>query len=141
MANTKPFVALACICEKALQEKDGVLSLIRVIDTVNVRPGTPAGIKPAIEYVAVISLKSGDIFGSFDKLQIAMRAPNGKVKRISKHTIPTMFNGGAHGVNVQIKLTIVVEEFGLFWFDVVWGDEVLTSIPLDVKAEERTGHQ
>jgi hypothetical protein len=45
MPNTKPLVAVATLCEQILGEKDGVVSVIRVVDTYYVEPpkGLPAG--------------------------------------------------------------------------------------------------
>jgi hypothetical protein len=45
MPNTKPLVAVATLCEQILEEKDGVVSVIRVVDTYHVEPpkDLPAG--------------------------------------------------------------------------------------------------
>jgi hypothetical protein len=137
--NTTPYVALACICERVLQDKDSVMSLIRVVDTyyLTIPADAPKDATPAFEVAAVISLKSGDLVGSFNKLQIVGNNPGGERKAMTEKPIPTIFNGGAHGVNVQLNLTVVVKKFGMFWFDVLWGDEVLTRIPLDVKSGQQ----
>lgn len=141
--NTKPYVALACICEKMLQDKDGVASLIRIVDTysLNIPPDAPKDVVPAFEVICVVSLKSGDLVGSFNKLQIVSNASDGERKNMSEKPIPTVFNGGAHGLNVRLNLTVVVKKFGLFWFDVMWGDEILTRIPLDVKSVPQPAKQ
>jgi hypothetical protein len=135
MSNTKPFVALACVCEKALQDADGVMSLIRVIDTffTGLQPGAPAGAFPVINFVIVVSLKSGDLKGSFDKLEIVMENPTKERKKMSDKPVRTDFTGGANGINVQINSTVEVRTFGLYWFDVLWGGDVLTRIPVEIK--------
>jgi hypothetical protein len=40
------------------------------------------------------------------------------------------FKGGEHGVNLQIRVAMPAKDSGLYWFDVMSGDEVLTSVPL-----------
>src|SRR3970040_2336650 len=68
MVNTKPFVAAACLAEVVIIEPDNVASIIRIADTffIDVPPDLPADLKPAIVLNAFISLKSGDVKGSFD---------------------------------------------------------------------------
>lgn len=62
-----------------------------------------------------------------------METPKKERKIITEKSMPMMFTGGAQGANVQIHLTLAVKDFGMYWFDVMWGDEMLTRIPLDIK--------
>jgi hypothetical protein len=133
--NTRPFVNMACICENALQDKDGVLSAIRVIDTVfaELPKDLPPNAEGVLEYWCVIILKAGDLVGSFEKLNIRLIGPSGDIRQLTEKPIPTAFSGGANGINVRIKLTLGIKKYGLAWIDVLWGEDVLTSVPLDVK--------
>jgi hypothetical protein len=130
MQNTKPYVNVACICEKVLQEKDNVLSAIRLVDTYYLQPPPlmPEGITGAVDLSALVLLKSGDVTGK-SELGIQIRAPSGRVIELPEKW-PVLLNGGEHGVNFVMKFTMPVREFGLHWFDVVWQGEVLTSFPL-----------
>ena len=86
MANAKPLVQVACLCERVLQEKDGVFSLIRVVDTYTVSklPQTaPPDMKQAIELNAFVSLKSGDFVGESD-VWLVLHYPSAKTKKITK---------------------------------------------------------
>jgi hypothetical protein len=63
-----PFVQMACFCEKVLNEQDGVLSIIRVIDRLIVSTSglgapeqMPAG---QMNFPLVVILKSGFVKGS-----------------------------------------------------------------------------
>lgn len=137
MANTKPFVALACICEKVIQEGE-VLSLIRVVDTffLEIPPNLPDGVAATIELHLVVSLKSGDVKGESD-VSIILRSPDGKVNEPRKW--PIILEGGVHGSNLNGKVHIVSPKYGLYWFDVVWNGDVLTSVPFKiVQASEST---
>ena len=136
MPNTRPLVAAATICEKVLQEKDGVLSAIRIVDTfyaVTPQSNLPEDVKAGTQVTALISLKSGDITGS-QEVQLVARKPSGEVKEVGKW--PVIFKGGEHGANFTINMMISATDFGLWWFDVIWQGEVLTSIPLKLVQQQ-----
>jgi len=132
VANTKPLVAVAQFCEKTLEEKDGVLTLVRLIDTLWVHPLPPtltASETTALvaETTLVITLRSGSISGP-QHIDLIGRSPSGR------GTIKRGFDfdllGESHGQTVIFRIGMAVNEMGLFWFDVVWNNEVLTSVPL-----------
>ena|SRR5438874_5838763 len=132
MPNTKPLVSVACMCEKILQEKDGVLSAIRLVDSFFVERPTqalPENITAGIQLSALVSLKSGDITGE-QEIQLKLRKPSGEMKDIGAWRV--VFNGGEHGANFITNMMLSGTEYGLFWLDVVWQGEVLTSIPIKV---------
>lgn len=139
MANTRPFVVAAFFCENLIEDKDNVLTAIRIIDTYYLTlptnlPDLPPDVKPAIEVTGLISLKSGDVVGPY-KLDLMMRRPTKGEKpvRLSPEGgWPVVFNGGEHGVNLKMKFPLGVKTFGLYWFDVMWENELLTSIPLNL---------
>lgn len=133
--NTKPFVQLACVCERAVEEKDGVLTLFRVIDTVftGLKAEAPANALPTVEFDCVVSVKSGDLVGTYNELMLRATAPGGKSENMVPQPIRTVFTGGSNGINVKVHLVLQVKTFGIMWFDVLWGTEVLTRIPLDIK--------
>ena len=143
MSNVKPFVTLACICEKALQEKDDVLSIIRMVDVFYLRQidGMPSGVATGIEFTVAVSLKSGQIKGTF-KVGIVVRLPSGQVNELMEPQ-PVLLKGDEHGTNVVVRVILEAKEYGLYWFDVLWEGEVLTSIPLrlKVKADDATQEQ
>jgi hypothetical protein len=79
MQNRLPFVAAAFICEKVLDEKDGVLTAVRIVDTYTIkaieiptagssakgaaRNETPVAVEgpKVIDVNALIGVKSGDV--------------------------------------------------------------------------------
>ena len=130
MPNTKPYVSVACVCEKVLQEKDGVLSAIRLVDTFHLQPlpGAPADAKGILPLTALVALKSGDVTGTFE-LRMQVRSPSGKVVDIPEKW-PVILAGGEQGVQLVMQFHLPVPEFGLYWFDVLWNGDVLTSFPL-----------
>ncbi len=141
MPTPKPFVQIACVCEKVLIEPDNVPSLIRVVDTYTLNTPTepPPGFKTGAKLTAYVSLKSGDVIGNFE-VGLRLIPPDGKGHPVKKW--PTEFRGNEHGVNMKIEFTLEDPQFGLYWFDVLWGDDVLTRIPFRLRtkpAEEPTG--
>jgi hypothetical protein len=142
MANTKPYVAAACFCEQILQEPDGVLSAIRIVDTYIIQP-VPQGVQVAPDGVVgfivvkgLISLKSGDLVGN-GKVGLILHKPNGEITTLSPEDgWPATLEGGEQGWNAKLNFVVGVKTFGLMWFDVEWNGELLTRIPLRLKQGE-----
>ena len=130
MPNDKPFVQAALFCERALREESGVLSAIRVVDRFTIRkpPSDTEETKAAFETTLLVMLKSGDVVGE-SEIEIRHRFPSGKQQPFGDK-YPFVLEGGVHGFNLVARTTFVVTEFGLHWFDVMWQDTVLTSVPL-----------
>jgi|SRR4051812_32886688 hypothetical protein len=132
MAKPKPLVQVATLCESVLAEADRVVSVIRVIDTVyltkpdDLKP--PEGAEFAVQLRAFISLKSGDVKGEYD-IELVLRSPSGK-KAPSPQKWHVSFLGGQAGATLTIHFGMPVTELGLYWYDVIWEGEVLTSIPI-----------
>ena len=124
----RPYVQVAAICQTALQEPTGYLSIIRLIDRVPV-----AGVteemrpQPLNNLALVIVLKSGSMKGQY-KLNIIPVTPSGK--RLAGPQSSVLFEGEERGVAAVIPCGLVAEEEGLYWFDVMLEQDVLTRIPL-----------
>ena len=60
MANPNPFVAVACVCERVLIEKDEVVSIIRIADnfTLTIPPQVPEEFKPHVSMQLLVSLRA-----------------------------------------------------------------------------------
>lgn len=139
MANPKPLVQAACLCESVLTEPDKVSSLIRIIDTIYlVLPeNQPGGTIPQVFLRLYVSLKSGDVQGEYD-IDILLRSPSGKsVAMPQKWHIS--FLGGESGATLTVNFGLPVKEFGLFWYDVIWNGEVLTSVPFKLVEGQQPG--
>jgi|SRR2546428_10834275 len=137
MAKPKPLVQVATICENVLTESDRVASIIRVVDTVYLTApdGLPAGIEPVVQLKAFISLKSGDVTGEYD-IDVVLRSPSGKKAGLPQRW-HVSFLGNEAGANATLNFTMPVTEWGLYWYDVIWEGEVLTSIPLKLVEGEK----
>lgn len=135
-SRPRPHIQIACVCEKVLMETDSVLSVIRVVDTYTLETSElPTGYKGAAELTAVVSLKSGDVVGEHE-VGLRLVPPDGADRPVQRW--PVEFRGGEHGVNLTIKFTLLEPKIGLYWFDVLWADEVLTRIPFRMKLKNQT---
>jgi hypothetical protein len=122
---------VAAFCEKVLKEADGVLSLIRVHDSVMVTAGSdsprelPEG---RIQVNFVLMFKSGDAQGRHE-LKIRVQQPSGLY--LDDILADVVFEGGARGSNVITELALDAIE-GTYWFEVYVSERELTRSPLRV---------
>ena len=129
-----PHLGMAVLCERVLQEKDGVLSIIRAIDRFtitlsgqNVPMQLPQG---QIAVTLVIMLKSGDARGRHT-LTIWPELPSGE--RLPKTQMPVLFEGEDRGVNAILNIGLPITQEGVYWFEVILDDsQILTRVPLRV---------
>jgi hypothetical protein len=84
----------------------------------------------AADLTAFISLKSGDVVGERE-VGLRLNSPDGKPRPVKKWLV--RFNGQDHGVNLTIAFTLTSPQYGLYWFDVLCADHVLTRIPFRLK--------
>ena len=124
---------IACLCERALQEKDGIISLIRVIDRVThtrAGPDAPAEMPPfPYGMTAVIMLVSGQARGRHE-LKIEPEQPSGLKKQ--PFTATVHMEGEDKGQNVVMNMRMTFDQEGLWWFNVYLNDQLLTRMPFRV---------
>lgn len=126
----RAFLHVATFCEKVLHEADGVNSVIRMIDRFNIQ-GTTEEMQPAaLQFNIFISFKSGFLRG---KHKVALRPKSPKGEDLPSMEIPVLFEGDDdRGPALQIPVTWVVQEEGLFWWDLYLNEELVTRMPLRV---------
>jgi hypothetical protein len=128
-----PFLATAVACEKVLQEQDGVLSIIRVIDRVfhsKSGPDVPSEMEPfAYNFVLLITLKAGEARGRYT-VTIRPEAPSGEQQQAN--SIPVLLEGEERGANLIVNMAFSFTMEGLWWFDVLFEDRLLTRVPLRI---------
>jgi hypothetical protein len=129
-----PYIRMAGLCDQVIEDKTGVLSLIRVIDTIThteARPDAPIEMPP-VNYPMkmVIMLKPGRARGRHE-LKIIPELPSGKLKPPLIQSI--QMEGEERGVNTIINMVFTFTMEGLYWFNVYLDDSMLTRIPLRIK--------
>ena len=133
MADTAlpgPYVQTAAFVETVLNERDGVLSLIRLIDRIFVN--VPAGAPPELPEGGnltvrlAIMLKAGDARGRH-QVSLHPHLPSGQ--DLESKVVEVFFEGDERGVNLIIDLELPGME-GLYWVDVDVSGRVITRMPL-----------
>ena|SRR3990167_674095 len=128
-----PFLTLATFCEQVIEDKSGVLSLIRIVDRMHVSTygsTAPDQMPPTtLNWFLVLSFKSGDARGS-QSIKIEPELPSGL--RLQPLTLSAHFEGGIRGQNILSKLNMKLEMPGLYWFRIYVDDHFMTQIPVEV---------
>jgi hypothetical protein len=130
-----PFVALAVLCERAIPEKDGVFTLIRIIDTYNLPFNEDAG-PFTLPLTVMIGIRSG---GAKGKMTLTLRGQTPNPKTIMPEMkMPVVFDGkGETGINLPIQLNLNLATAGLYAFDVLLNNKLMTRIPLRVNFQSQ----
>jgi hypothetical protein len=134
---TGPFVAVATFCEKVIREQDNVMSIMRVVDRMEVAakgPEPPAEMPPIqLDLSLALMLRRGTARGRH-VLKIRPESPSGEQHEAVE--VWVNFAGDEEsGANVIGDVSgFAVSEEGLWWFDVLFGDSetLLARIPLRV---------
>jgi len=128
-----PYLKAALLCENVIEDKQGVLSLIRVVDRfmqTAVGPGAPTEMPPlTVSVVAVLMLVAGEARGAHE-IQLEIEKPSGLRQSLGSSSV--LFEGEDRGVNLVARMQLVLESQGLYWIDVRLGDEVISRMPLRV---------
>lgn len=133
MPETGPYLKAAVLCENVIEDKQGVLSLIRIVDRfVHTAVGADAPLEMppfAVSAHLVIMLVSGEARGQ-NELQISINKPDGLTSGLT--TVPVLWEGVDRGVNVNLQLSMVMTMQGLYWIEIRLESELLTRVPLRV---------
>jgi hypothetical protein len=133
MPTNGPYLKAAVLCESVIEDKQGVLSLIRVVDRVIAGasgPGAPAAM-PKFNHrlMAVVMMTSGEFNGTAE-ISLTMQNPAGIRQPIG--TTGVLFEGQDRGANIVAELNMSLEIEGLYWIEVHLGEELLTRVPMRV---------
>ena len=132
--DTGPYVALAVFCDRVLEEKDGTLTLVRVIDTLSVQvrgPDAPDDIPPGVvQTTLVLSFRAGQARGG-QRLRMSLERPDGSTMKSPEVSI-NFPPGESSGVNVILPTAIEVISAGIYWNDVFLQDRLVTRVPLRI---------
>lgn len=120
-----PYVQAATFCERALQEADGVLSLVRLVDVVTHAVQGPQAPQemPTVHFplTLVIALKAGAARGRHD-ITITPRQPSGEVLEPLSTSI--RLEGENRGTNLISRIDLPYTQEGLHWFEVQFDGEL-----------------
>ena len=120
------------VCETVIEGKDGVLSLVKVIDRVilTAAPGAPNKMPPVTRnFWLVLMFVSGPLRGMAN-VNVTLQDPLGLRKAM--HGQRVLFEGEDRGVNLAFQVTMEFVEEGLYWFDISVDDEPVTRTPFRI---------
>jgi hypothetical protein len=123
------YLAAAFLCEKILREADGAISCIRIFDKYMI-PEPAEGAITRIDFSVFISFRSG-MFRGPASVKIRPVTPSGT--SLPQMEFPVHFEGDdERGVFVMLNMGFQPQENGLFWFDVLLDEELITRMPLRI---------
>ncbi len=129
------------MCERVLEEKDLVLSVIRIVDNYFVQrlpEDLPKEAKPLVSLVAVLCFKKSHAERAPVKhtVTLVLHGPSGKIMKSVGQPDEVMvgsfiFEGETTAANLIINAGLDASkiEFGPYWFDVSVDGEQVTRIP------------
>jgi hypothetical protein len=122
----------AFLCETVLQEANGTLSFVRVVDRF-FRARPTAQIQPQpIQVTLVTGFKGGNVPTGSYKLKLRVFKPDASAPFIEMEN-DTFFQGPPDtGVTVGTPLLLGADEEGLYWIDVIFVDRMITRVPFRV---------
>jgi hypothetical protein len=124
-----PHLVAAFLCERVLQERDGVFSFIRMIDRINVAGPLPQMQPVPFQATVVVLFKAGGLGTGKYMLTLQVHKPNGESLPQTEH--PLLFDGGEdRGAGIVNPFAFMASEEGLYWIDVSFESALITRIPL-----------
>jgi hypothetical protein len=132
-----PYLTAAFFCEKVLQESDGVLSAIRIVDRWNVTGTTDTLAGPAVIQASLLLMFKSGIYRGNAQVTIVPISPQSNA-RLQAMVVPVLFEGeDDRGTNIKAPLAFPVQEVGTYWFEVqlagqALASRVITAIPMRI---------
>lgn len=132
-----PYIT-ALLCERVLEEKDGIKTAIRIIDRVThvrVGPDAPSTLEPFdYQLSLLIKLTSGATRGLYS-VAVHLVKPSGESKEVVRQAVN--FEGDDDRVgDIVGQMKMRIEMTGVYWFEIFLDDrgrtELLTRLPFRV---------
>lgn len=125
-----PYLNIATISERHIQEADGALTLFRIVDRFMIS-GSAKDMEPVVlKFEVVVCFRSGGYRGSLD-MDLSCLGPSMNV--LSAMTVPIRFEGDdERSANTYGVVNLQVNEEGLHWIIVTLAKVERTRIPFRV---------
>ena len=115
-----PYLNAAFICERVLQERDGVMSAIRIIDRLtHTIPGANVDVMDPFPYqfTLLLGFKSGEALGNY-QISIQPIRPEGNEKMAAANYTVNFEGPADRGIGICANMQIQFDVPGLWWFDI-----------------------
>ena len=133
----EPYLKLGTICERVLQETDGVLSLIRIVDTftITITGKEPPERLPSGSKLLTILMSWVGGLGSHEAA-FNIISPGGETQRSPRSWSFTL-NAINQGHNIIVTLPVRIAKQGVYWIEFILNDQVKSRIPFQVLYERQ----
>ena len=131
-----PHLSAAFLCEKVLTERDGVYSIIRMVDrfTLPVFKNVPPGVQippPVVQGTLVVAVKGGGLPAGKYTIKAVGQKPDGGF--LPEGNAQVFFPGGEdNGIFIAFPIGLAMPDEGLYWFDIYFEGVQLTRVPMRV---------
>jgi hypothetical protein len=129
-----PYLQTAVFCEQVIEDKTGVLSLIRIIDRLThtqAGPEPPSQLPPVTYTMKlVIILKSGSAVGRYE-VKVVPHLPSEETEL--PHMVTVHLEGEERGINIIVNMAFTFRLEGVYWFYVYFDEMLLTKMPFTVR--------
>ncbi len=135
--NPLPYVRAALLCERVLTEKDDSLSLIRLLEKLQIDPVGDGPLR--VRLSLLLMLIAGEVSPGVHTLLMQIEMPSGKMVGEQGRTIDFRNATREQSVNFVVDIDLLTEESGVHWFWFAFNDksQVLTRTPLMVTRAKR----
>lgn len=129
-----PYLLAAFLCERVIEEKDGVKSIVRITDRITITAAgdnVPAQMQSFVcQTNMFISFKPGLRPAKYE-LKIDLVKPSGE--RAGGPAISLDLNRPpATGNDAIVKIGLQIEQEGVYWFEIYLNSMLVTKVPLQV---------
>ena len=150
----KPVLLVACLCDNVIIEKDGTVSVIRMVDSVTLMIPKPDAMPedfvksfppevaaklmtaaPLIQLKLLICVKAGEYSGTVS-LKTRLITTSGKVRDFQPIGESVELKEPNAGLNAIMDLRLLVRRVGLCWIEVFVNEEIRSRIPLLIQLGE-----
>ncbi len=122
-----PWLQFAVICQTALTEAAGQVSIIRIFDRMILPGNTPTMQPQVVQLTLMVAFKSGSYSGT-GKIGIQPYTP--KETPLPPMEFQALFEGAERGTQLILPIGFPVSEDGLYWFDITVNGQRYTRVPL-----------
>lgn len=134
----EPSLRFACLCDNVIEDKEGVFSLIRIVDRVTVAvrgykvpekmPAVRHKVKLAVGWTAGVGRHS---------MNVRITTPSGAVKELQPFDFA--LKSVEQNQNFVGDVNLVLSEQGLYWIEVLLNGRVRTRLPWRIVYEPEEG--
>jgi len=142
----RPWLATAVSCEKVLEEKDSAFTIVRVINRIGVtvhtvQPNAPTPTAADTRAIAAtlpfpltgfLSFRAPGKPSGPHSLRVLVHGPSGAITELASFPNAIKFAEGDQMFNVVLQFGLGFSAEGLYWFDVLLDESLVTRMPLQV---------